>query len=97
MPLLSYETEFGTKWSELCDSVKEVGVNEPIQVYEYMQRFYVIEGNKRVSVSKYNGAVSILASVTRLIPKAADTLEYKIYSEFLEFYRLSGIYEIQMS
>ena len=97
MPLLSYETEFGTKWSELCDSVKEVGVNEPIQVYEYMQRFYVIEGNKRVSVSKYNGAVSILASVTRLIPKAADTLEYKIYSEFLEFYRFSGIYEIQMS
>ena len=97
MPLLSYETEFGSKWSELCDSVQEVGVNEPIIVYEYMQRFYVEEGNKRVSVSKYNGAVSILASVTRLVPKANDTAEYKIYSEFLDFYKIAGMYEIQMS
>jgi len=97
MPLLSYETEFGSKWSQLCDSVMEVGVNEPIQVYEYMQRFYVVEGNKRVSVSKYNGAVSILASVTRMIPKAADTAEYRIYMEFLDFYKTAGIYEIQMS
>ena len=97
MPLLSCETEFAGKWSALYDSVQEVGVNEPIQVYEYMQRFYVIEGNKRVSVSKYNGAVSILAAVTRLVPKAADTQEYRIYTEFLEFYRIAGIYEIQIS
>ena len=97
LPLLEYDTEFGSKWSQLYDSVQEVGVNEPIQVCEYMQRFYVREGNKRVSVSKYNGAVSILAQVTRIIPKEADSPEYKIYSEFLIFYRVSGIYEIQMS
>lgn len=97
MPLLDYDTEFGTKWSLLYDSVQEIGVNEPIIVYEYMQRFYVVEGNKRVSVSKYNGAVSILASVTRIVPRAEDTTEYKIYSEFLIFYRISGIYEIQMT
>ena len=54
MPLLEYETEFGSKWSALYDSVQEVGVNEPIIVYEYLQKFYVVEGNKRVSVSKYN-------------------------------------------
>lgn len=97
MPLLDYDTEFGSKWSALYDSVQEVGVNEPIIAYEYMQRFYVAEGNKRVSVSKYNGAVSILASVTRIVPKETDTVEYKIYSEFMTFYRVTGIYEIQMS
>lgn len=97
LPLLEYETEFGSKWSALYDSVQEVGVNEPITVYEYMQRFYVIEGNKRVSVSKYNGAVSILASVTRVIPKENDTEGYKIYKEFTVFHRITGIYEIQMS
>ena len=97
MPLLDVDTEFCSKWSALYDSVQEIGVNEPITVYEYMQRFYVIEGNKRVSVSRYNGAVSILASVTRIIPKEADTVEYKIYSEFLKFYRIAGIYEIEMS
>lgn len=97
MPLLNYETEFGTKWSELCDSVREVGVHEPITVMEYMQRFYVCEGNKRVSVSIFNGAVSIEAKVTRIIPKPDKSKEYRIYTEFMDFYRISGIYEIEMN
>lgn len=96
MPLLDYDTEFGNKWSLLCDSVREVGVNEPITVFEFMQRFYVAEGNKRVSVSKYFGAVSIGAVVTRIIPRQTDTDEYRIYSEFMAFHRVSGIYEIEM-
>ncbi|MCR5305881.1 MAG: BMP family ABC transporter substrate-binding protein [Oscillospiraceae bacterium] len=97
MPLLDYDTEFGAKWSALYDSVQEIGVNEPIKVLEYMQRFYVIEGNKRVSVSRYNGAVSIEAQVTRVLPRANDSVEYRIYADFLDFYRIAGIYEIQMS
>lgn len=97
MPRLEPDTEFAGKWSQLYDSVQELGVNEPIIVQEYMQRFYVAEGNKRVSVSKYNGAVSIPAQVTRIMPKETDSTEYLIYAEFLEFYRVSGIYEIQMS
>ncbi len=97
MPLLDYDSEFGAKWSALYDSVHEVGINVPIKVYEYMQRFYVIEGNKRVSVSRYNGAVAIEANVMRIIPKQTDTIEYQIYAEFMEFYRVAGIYEIQMS
>lgn len=97
MPLLDYDTEFGSKWSLLCDSVREIGVNEPITVMEYMQRFYVCEGNKRVSVSKYNGAVAIEAKVTRIIPKPNDTEEYQVYTEFMDFYRISGIYEIEMN
>lgn len=97
MPLLDYDTEFGAKWMALCEDVRENGVQEPITVLEYMQRFYVIEGNKRVSVSKYFGAVSIEAKVTRILPKRTDSLENAVYYEFVEFYRLSGIYEIQMS
>ena len=96
MPLLDLDTEFCSKWSALCDSVREVGVNEPIVVQEYMQRFYIVEGNKRVSVSKYFGAVSIEAVVTRIVPRKTDTAAYKVYSEFVEFHRISGIYEIEM-
>lgn len=96
MPLLDYDSEFGSKWSALCDSVQEVGINEPITVVEYMQHFYVQEGNKRVSVSRYNGAVAIEAKVTRMIPKETDTAEYRVYSEFLEFWRVTRIYDIQM-
>lgn len=97
MPLLDYETEFGSKWSELYDSVQERGVSVPIIVYEYMQRFYVVEGNKRVSVSKFNGAVSIEANVTRVLPKKNDSFEQALYAEFLDFYKVSGIYEIEES
>ena len=96
MPLLDPDTEFACKWSLLCDSVREVGVNEPIVVYEYRQRFYVVEGNKRVSVSKYFGAVSIEAIVTRIVPKLTDSPDDQIYAEFMDFHRITGIYEIRM-
>lgn len=56
-----------------------------------MNRFYVVEGNKRVSVLKYFDAVSIAAHVTRIVPRRTDTLESKIYFEFLDFYRITGI------
>lgn len=97
MPLLDVDSEFAAKWIALCEDVHENGVQEPITVLEYMQRFYVIEGNKRVSVSKYFGAVSIEAKVTRILPKRTESTENAVYYEFLDFYRLSGIYEIQMS
>ncbi len=97
MPLLGAETEFASKWSALCDSVREQGVNDPIVVLEYMQRFYVIEGNKRVSVSKYFGSVSIDAVVTRVLPHLTDSTEHLLYAEFIEFYRQTGLYEIEMS
>ena len=61
MPLLDYKTEFGAKWSALCDSQIEEGIRDPIKVYEYMNKFYVVEGNKRVSVMKYFDAVTIPA------------------------------------
>ena len=55
MPLLGESTEFAGKWSNLIDSLKEDGLKEPIKAYEYMNRFYVMEGNKRVSVMKFLG------------------------------------------
>ena len=91
MPLLDFKTEFGTKWSALCDSHLEEGIRDPIKVYEYMNNFYVIEGNKRVSVLKYFEAVTIPANVTRKIPKKTDDLQVKIYYEFMDFYKLTGI------
>lgn len=91
MPLLDFKTEFGAKWSALCDSHLEEGIRDPIKVYEYMNNFYVIEGNKRVSVLKYFEAVTIPANVTRKIPKKTDDLQVKIYYEFMDFYKLTGI------
>lgn len=91
MPILDYKTEFGAKWSSLCDSQLEEGIRDPIKVYEYMNYFYVVEGNKRVSVLKYFNAVTIPAMVTRKIPARTDDLQNKIYYEFMDFYKLTGI------
>lgn len=56
-----------------------------------MNKFYVIEGNKRVSVLKYFGADSVPAMVIRKLPKRTDELENKIYYEFVDFHKQTGI------
>ncbi len=91
MPILDYNTEFGAKWSTLCDSQVEEGIHEPIKVYEYLNYFYVIEGNKRVSVLKYFEAVTVPAHVLRKIPARTNNLQNKIYYEFMDFNKLTDI------
>lgn len=97
MPLLAPNSEFATKWAKLYDSAIEEGIREPIKAYEYMRSFYVMEGNKRVSVSAYIGIDTVLADVTRLVPKRTDDIDNKIYFEFLDFYRVCPIYDISFS
>ena len=81
MPILESDTEFARKWSGLYDSQMEEGIHDPIKAYEYMTRFYVEEGNKRVSVS-------------RVMPKKADTKEYRVYREFLEYFNVNRMYDV---
>lgn len=97
MPLLEEDTEFARKWMNLCQAHLEEGIHTPIVAYEYLNRFYVMEGNKRVSVLKYFGAVKIAATVTRLIPARNDSLENRLYYEFLDFYKLAKINYVQFS
>ena len=97
LPLMEEGTEFAYKWDLLYEAQLSEGIREPIKVVEYMRRFYVIEGNKRVSVLRYLGAPVIEADVSRILPAANDTLEYRIYQEFLRFYQVTGIYELGFS
>ena len=79
MPLMDENTEFAWKWRNLCEAHLNEGIREPIKVYEYMNRYYVQEGNKRVSVLKFFGAVSIPAQVTRIMPSKGEAKELKLY------------------
>ena len=97
MPLLAPHTEFGGKWMALYNAQLEEGIRDPIKAYEFLNKFYVQEGNKRVSVLKFVGAASISAKVTRLVPKRSDTKENRIYYEFMDFYRIAEINEIWFS
>lgn len=91
MPLLPEDTEFAAKWVSLYHAHLNEGIRDPIKACEFMNRFYVIEGNKRVSVLKYSGAVSISGQVTRILPAKNDSKEVRIYYEFLDFYKLTSI------
>lgn len=91
MPILPQDSEFGTKWINLSNALADEGLRDPVKAYEYMNNFYIMEGNKRVSVMKFLGAVSIPGIVVRKIPKRTDSPDSRLYYEFMHFYGLSGI------
>ena len=97
MPVLEENSEFGVKWKHLCEAHLNEGIHDPIKAYEYMNRFYVLEGNKRVSVLKYFGADSIEGVVTRIMPERDGSEEVELYYEFVEFYKYTKINFIEFS
>lgn len=98
MPLLHVDCEFGDKWVNLCYAhidIHGTGIHDPIICNEFMGKFYVTEGNKRVSVLKSFGAATIPGVVTRLLPVKSEDENVQIYYEFLDFYKISSIYDVQ--
>ena len=96
LPLLDETSEFGMKWAALCEAhLGDTGIQEPIVCFEYLGNFYVQEGNKRVSVLRYFGAPRIPGQVHRIIPALNDDPRIKAYYEFMDFYRNTGIYDVQ--
>ena len=91
LPLLDETSEFATKWLSLFQSQMEEGLRDPVTVYEYRNRFYVQEGNKRVSIMKYLKMPTILANVTRILPMHDSKKENVVYYEFVEFYKRTGL------
>ncbi len=69
MPLSPEGSEFAGKWQSLCAAHLSEGLRDPIQVYEYLWKYYVVEGNKRVSVLKHFDALTVRAEITRMIPQ----------------------------
>lgn len=97
MPLLPKDSEFASKWCNLYIAHMEEGIRDPVKAYEFMNRFYILEGNKRISVLKYCNAVTVPAYVTRIMPVQDDSDESKIYYEFLDFYKKTEINYLNFS
>jgi len=97
-PLLNPESEFATKWKQLCsDHLSDTGIREPIVCYEYLGNFYVQEGNKRVSVLRHFGAPRIPGTVRRILPKKSEDPRIRAYYEFLDYYKASRLYVPQFT
>jgi len=96
LPLLDDSSEFAQKWVNLCVAhLSDEGIRDPVECYEYLGEFYILEGNKRVSVLKHFGAAVIPANVTRILPKNDQSPEIRAYFEFLEFYKAARLYAIR--
>lgn len=92
MPVLGEMSEFAEKWNSLCNAHVEEGIRDPILCYEYMNRFYVEEGNKRVSVLKFFGAPTVYAHVIRIMPEQNGSKEVELYNAFLDFQKCSRMH-----
>lgn len=97
MPILEPKTEFALKWVWLYDDIVQDGVLHPIKVVEYRNYYYVIEGNKRVSIMKYLGTDFCEAEVTRIIAPHTDDREGRIYAAYLKWYQDTGVNVIYFS
>ncbi len=97
MPLLKAGTEFAAKWENVYTAQVEEGLRDPIKVYELFGRYFVEEGNKRVSVLKFCNAVSVSAEVREIVIEPKDHAAASLYEAFLKFQQESGVDTILMS
>jgi hypothetical protein len=98
MPILPHDTEFAAKWINLCNAHLESGIRDPIRVYEYLWKYYVAEGNKRVSVLKYFDASSFEAEITRLVPQWDENdPDVERYYTFIAYAKKGVFSDIELS
>lgn len=94
LPIASADSSFADTWREIysdCLNEKEIS---PISCYEYCGQFYVIDGKKRVSVMKCQGASLMKANVIRVLPTDKDCKEPIAHYSFLESYQKTGLYQV---
>ena len=98
LPLHPPGSEFASKWISLCAIHISEGLRDPVQVYEYLWRYYVVEGNKRVSILKYFGAPTVRAEITRVVPRLDENdPETAVYHAYLGYDRTGLFSNIQLS
>ncbi len=98
MPLSGIKTEFAESWRYLYQEfLSDEGLRSPIRCYEYLGKFYVQDGAKRVSVLKHHGAATIPAEVTRIMPVCTRDQKVQIYYEFLDHFQLTGLYQVSFT
>lgn len=98
LPVSEPDTPYADSWRALYKTCFCEGMfAAPVVCYEYLGRFYVRDGLKRVSVAKWMGLSSIAAKVVRILPVCFDSREVVLYYEFLSQYRRTKLYQIQFT
>ena len=96
LPIVSPKNSFADNWCSIYSKYLNGEKIAPITCYEYLGKFYVVDGKKRVSVMKCNGIHLISANVTRIHPIDKESPEAVHYYEFLKSYQTTGLYQIDL-
>lgn len=98
LPVSVPDSEYASLWCGLYQVLRAgSGFREAISCFEYLGKFYVLDGMKRVSVSLYAGAGAMKAHVIRILPMGTEGQEVSLYFDFLREYRLTQLYQLQFT
>lgn len=98
MPIASAGSPYAAQWCRLyMDYLSDEGWYAPIRCIEFLGRFYVEDGKKRVSVLKAHGAYTTSAIVTRILPVKTEEEVIQNYYSFLEDYEKTGLYQTEFT
>lgn len=98
LPLPSVNSDFAEKWCDLyLKFLNDRDLSEPVRCYEYLGKFYVTDGKKRVSVAKVHGSMVIKAEIIRILPVMTDDPRIRSYYELVRTFEKTGVYQIAFS
>ena len=97
-PVCAPNTAYADSWRVLYRQYHEKNsFDDTISCFEYLGKFYVCDGLKRVSVAKIVGSKSIRAEVVRILPVRTESQEVVLYFDFLSIYRRTKLYQLQFT
>lgn len=98
LPVSIPKSQFAEQWGDIYNRhVNHESMGREIRCYEFLGRFYVSDGLKRVSVAKYHGTATVKSQVIRLMPIRTEEKKVEQYYEFLFQYRLTRLYQLQFT
>lgn len=98
LPVSAPKSEFADQWRDICIHYSSgEGLPGFVHCYEYLGKFYIVDGLKRVSVAKFSKAPTMKSKVIRIMPIKTDTRSVQLYYDFLLQFQMTRMYQLQFT
>ena len=96
-PLADPNSQMAMQWRRAYQALIGQENSKEICCFEYLGKFYVVDGLQEVSVAKYSGTYQIRSHVTRILPVKTESIAVKHYYDFLVQFDLTNLYQLQFT
>lgn len=98
LPISAPKSDFADQWRDIyLRHLSGNGLTGYVHCYEYLGKFFVVDGLKRVSVAKFSKASTIRSKVIRIMPIRTDARSIQLYYDFLFQFQLTRMYQLQFT